>query len=124
MQKLKSTAFLVSLIIGITTGLMTNYFYLRPPSPAVADVNATTEYWRGTVDQRMMASEDRDKQVFAKLDSIESRIASICNDITAVKIDAARNGALYGVLSALGSYIVGLLIQTLVARKNNSRRKP
>jgi ABC-type Fe3+ transport system permease subunit len=105
---------LTSILIGLITGMVVNYVFLIPPRAAETNI----DYWRGSVDRQLSDNESRDKVLFGKLDSIEREIKSICDDLTAVKVEAARNGVLYGTASSVISYLIGLLIQMLSRRRN------
>jgi hypothetical protein len=117
----KKDLILISILVGLVVGSVTNYMSLVPTSRAKADT--TTDYWRGNVDEKLRQGESRDTAVSAKLESIEKEIRGICDDITEVKVQAARNGALYGMASSIVSYLVGLIIQTLASKRNVGRRK-
>jgi hypothetical protein len=111
---------LISLLVGLIMFGLGNYFSLVAPVPSRAD---SFDFWRGEVNEKLKSGEDRDRGVSQKLDSIEKKIESICADITDVKIQAAKNGALYGMGSSIISYLVGLLIQTLARRRNGGGGK-
>lgn len=124
----KKTTVLISILVGLVVFQITNYISLAPPSTSEATQVAQSApspngdgYWRGTVDQRLKQNDDRDIAFMAKLDNIDKKIGDICADITQVKVDAARNGALYGSASAVITFLIQMLIQTLARRNGRSK---
>lgn len=107
---------LLALICGLITFLFVNIYSLSYNVIAISD-----DYWKGQIDSRMNENEKRDIVIFQKLESIEKDIKSICADITEVKIQAAKNGGIYGGAVGGGIYIISLLIQNLIRlnKKNN-----
>jgi hypothetical protein len=119
----RKTIVLVSVLVGLIVFQVANFVSLSPGTVVSSTKNdADTNYWRGTVDEKLKQSAQKDTDVFIKLDSIESHIRSICDDITQVKIDAARNGAIYGSASSIITFLIGMLIQTLAKRNGKSGR--
>lgn len=121
MAEPKKTILLWSLLVGLIVFGTTNYIFL---TPEVLKSQTSNDYWRGTVDSKLQAGDERDKQMLTKLDDISREIKGICSDITSVKVEAAKNGALYGMASSVISYLIGLLIQTLSSRRRNGGGKP
>jgi len=114
-------AFLVALIVGFGTN-----FYFLSNNLAKADQR---DRWEGMIEQKVVEGEAKDKAIFSLMkemreesqkgrEEIMKKIDSICNDITEVKVQAARNGVMYGAGSGGGVLILLQLIQYLAKKKN------
>jgi hypothetical protein len=106
----------LSILIGLIFFWVGQYYSLSSSAVQVRN-EGDFEYWRGTVDQKIVAGEDRDKEVAKGINEIKLKIDTMCNDITDVKIQATKNGALYGTGSSIVTYLAGLLLQFIVRRK-------
>lgn len=116
-------AALVALIIGFGT----NFYYLSS-NHVQADQR---DRWEGQVDEKLRVGEAKDLTIFSLVkdmreesqkgrEDIMKKMDTICADITDVKVQAARNGVLYGAGSGGGVIVLLQLVQFL-ARKRNGK---
>jgi hypothetical protein len=80
--------------------------------PLTAKEYPLPEYWRGTTDQRLATIEN-------KIDVMNKKMDSICDDMLGVRLEQAKTGVLYGVFSSVGVYLLGTIVQLLFNRKRN-----
>ncbi len=105
-------AALVALIVGYGT----NFYYLRH-TPVHAQPKDRS-YWEGQVDEKLRVGEAKDIAIFTLMEKMNVKIDNICTDITEVKVQAARNGVIYGAGSGGGVIVILQLIQFLAKRRN------
>lgn len=112
-------------LIALIVGYGTNFYYLRS-IPALADQR---DRWEGQVDEKLRAGESRDQAIFSLMKEMREesdkgrkdimhKIDAICSDITDVKVQAARNGMVYGAGSGGGILVILQLIQFLAKKRN------
>lgn len=112
-------------LIALIIGFGTNFYYLSH-TPVHADQR---DRWEGMIEQKVKDGEEKDKAIFSLIkemreesqkgrEDVMKKIDSICNDITEVKIQAVRNGILYGTGSGGGVLLVLQLIQFLAKKRN------
>lgn len=102
-----------SCFVALLVGCLVNFFSLH--------LEAREEdktYWQGQVDEKLKEGENRDKALLDKLDIIEKEIKGVCNDINDIKIQALKNGIIYGSGSGGTVYLLTLAIQGLIKRRN------
>ncbi len=111
---------ILSFTVALSIGLLAHFYFLS--LPAKGDVISKT-YWKGTVDERLKQSEKSDTMIMAKLDAIDARIRSICDDVNAVKLEALRNSGLYGGGSGAVVFLIGSGIQALIRKRNGGKNR-
>jgi tetrahydromethanopterin S-methyltransferase subunit G len=98
---------LFAIVIGIFMGIWGS---LQPLSVKAQITPSTSDYWRGTTDQRLT-------QIESKVDVINKKLDGVCNDMVGVRIEQAKTGIIYGIFSSLGIYLLGTLAQMLFNRR-------
>lgn len=101
----------------IIVGMCVMFYVLIIAGHASPD---SRDKWEGIMEQRMNIGEERDRVMFKKLDDISNEIKQICTninkDITDLKIQAAKDGGIYGGAVALAINIIAYLARTLIRK--------
>lgn len=91
----------LSLAVGVCVALFASIY--SPLLPAAhTQIPGHSDYWRGGIDEKV-------SHVSKQLDSLSSKLDGLCDDLTKVKVRMAETASLYGFLSALGTYFLGLV---------------
>lgn len=106
---------LVGLVVGMVGSIYDPYFNLFAQSPRHGEL----DYWRGTVDSKLLSTDEKFNAINVRLKNISEKIDGICDDVINIRIRSAESGGIYGGLSALVIYIAGLLVKSFVTKKNN-----
>ena len=107
---------IISCLTALMVGFVMNFVSLRA-SPR--DVERS--YWEGQVDERLKQGDLIHEKLDQKLEDIHKDIKSMCNDINDIKLQALKNGIVYGSSSGGTVYLLSLGLQALLARRKNGK---
>jgi hypothetical protein len=112
--------FALSCLIGIIVAFCVNY---RSLSYGKIDEYELGK-WQGKIEESEKAGRDRDDAIFVQMKAIREKIDGICDNITDIKVQAAKNALMYGGGSGSAVYVVFALVSLLVKKKDARNSKP
>jgi peptidoglycan hydrolase CwlO-like protein len=103
---------LLAIIVGLMMGMLGSIYDPNLKSFAQKEEKEQNSSGRMTLqimDRELKHVDQKFNDIKAELKDINTKIASICDDIVNTKIRAAESGGIYGGGSALVIYLVGIL---------------
>lgn len=112
----------MSCLVTLLVGFFTNFYYLSNHKVYAKVDEYELGKWQGKIEEGFKAGQERDQAIFLQIKVIRDKIDGISDNITDIKVQAAKNAGIYGGGSGAGIFLVLTLIKILVAKKNNKNK--
>lgn len=112
----------LSCLVVLLVGFSTNFYYLGNHKAHAKVDEYELGKWQGRIEEGLKGGQDRDQAIFAQIKAIREKMDGISDNITDIKIQAAKNAGIYGGGSGAGTFIVLTLAKIVITRKNGKRK--